>query len=124
MSVTYKKLANDTIVATYDLQQEKDWGAPRLSRIFNFTAQQVVTLYERGGMQEYTIPRGSDYGSNSTGRSVAVTSAMQVQNFDDLPNQDDIAQMHAELVRRGGKPPALENIIGRLNKTKPGLKKG
>ena len=47
---------------------------------------------------------------------------MQVQNFDDLPNQDDIAQMHAELTKRGGKPPELEKILGRLNKSKPGLK--
>ena len=122
MSVQYKKLAPDTIAASYNLQQDKDWGAPRLSRIFNFTAQQVITLYERGGIQDYTIPAGSNYGSSSTGRSAAVTSAMQVQNFDDLPNQDDIAQMHAELTKRGGKPPELEKILGRLNKSKPGLK--
>jgi len=122
MTVSYKKIADDVIAATYDLQQDKDWGAPRISRIFNFTAQQVVTLYERGGLQEYTIPKGSDYGSSSTGRSVAVTAAMQVQNFDELPNQDDIAQMHAALIREGGQPPALENILGRLNKSKPGLK--
>lgn len=122
MTVTYKKLADDTIAATYDLQQDKDWGAPRLSRIFNFTAQQVITLYERGGITEYTIPKGYNYGSDSKGRSVAVTSAMQVQNFDELPNQEDIAQMHAELVKRNGKPPALEKILGRLDKSKPGLK--
>jgi hypothetical protein len=122
MSVSYKKLANDVIAVTYDLQQDKDWGTPRLSRIFNFTAQQVVTLYERGGAEEYTIPKGSEYGSSSKGRSVAVTSAMQVQNFDELPNQDDIVHMHAELKKRGGKPPSLENILGRLNKLKPGLK--
>lgn len=122
MSVQYNKLADDTIAATYDLQQDKEWGAPRLSRIFNFTAQQVITLYERGGIQDYTIPAGSNYGSSSTGRSVAVTSSMQIQNFDDLPNQDDIAQMHAALTELGGKPPSLEKILGRLNKSKPGLK--
>ncbi len=122
MAVSYKKLADDVIAATYDLQQDKDWGAPRLSRIFNFTAQQVITLYERGGIQDYTIPAGSNYGSSTTGRSAAVTAAMQVQNFDELPNQDDIAKMHVELTKRGGKPPSLENILGRLNKSKPGLK--
>ena len=122
MSVQYNKLADDTIAATYDLQQDKEWGAPRLSRIFNFTAQQVITLYERGGIQDYTIPAGSNYGSSSTGRSAAVTSSMQIQNFDDLPNQDDIAQMHAALTALGGKPPSLEKILGRLNKSKPGLK--
>lgn len=122
MTVTYRKLADDVISASYDLTEEKDWGGPRLRRIFNFTAQQVVTLYERGGTQEYTIPKGSEYGSNSTGRSVAVTSAMQVQNFDELPNQDDIAAMHGKLKELNGKPPALDAILGRLNKPKPGLK--
>lgn len=122
MTVRYKKLADDVISASYDLAEEKDWGAPRLRRIFNFTAQQVVTLYERGGTESYTIPAGSNYGSSSKGYSAAVTSAMQVQNFDDLPNQDDIAAMHGQLKKLGGKPPALDTILGRLNKPKPGLK--
>lgn len=122
MTVRYKKLADDVISASYDLAEEKDWGAPRLRRIFNFTAQQVVTLYERGGKLSYDIPQGYNYGSGTTGYNAAVTSSMQVQNFDDLPNQDDIAAMHGQLKELGGKPPALDTILGRLNKPKAGLK--
>lgn len=115
----YRRIAPDTLAVVMPLDTgQNDWGAPRLTRIFNFTARQVTTLYERGGLQEYTIPRGSDYGSDKKGYSAAVTSALQIHDFNDLPNPDEITRMHRELVRRGGKPPALTEVLpGNIGKT-------
>lgn len=115
MNTTYHRIAADTIAAVTPLAigQEKDnWGAPRLMRIFNFTARQVTTLYERGGIQKYTIPAPTTYGSDKAGYSAAVTSSMEIHNFHDLPNPDEIRQMHERLVKAGGKPPALDDIMG------------
>jgi len=115
----YKKLAADTLSVAYDLSETDDWGSPRLSRIFNFTAQQVVTLYERGGLKKYKQPE-TDYDSQNA-FAAAVTSAMQVQNFADLPNQAEIAPLHKKLIELGGTPPALETILHKLDKPRPAL---
>ncbi len=118
-SPLYKKLADDTLSVSYDLSNADDWGNPSLSRIFNFTAQQVVTLYERGGLKKYRQPE-TDYDSQNAFAS-AVTSSMQVQNFADLPNQAEIAPLHAKLIELGGKPPALETVLHKLDKPRPAL---
>lgn len=115
----YKKLADDTLSVSYDLSEADDWGSPRLSRIFNFSAQQVVTLYERGGLKKYKQPE-TDYDSQNA-FAAAVTSSMQVQNFADLPNQTEISSMHAKLTEMGGKPPALDQILHQLDKPRPAL---
>lgn len=123
MNTTYQRLASDTIAAITPLNigQEKDnWGTPRLMRVFNFTARQVTTIYERGGIQKYTIPAASSY-SDKTGYSAAVTSSMEIHNFHDLPNPDEIRQMHERLVKAGGKPPALDDVMGKgIGKTRKG----
>ena len=121
MNTTYHRLATDTIAAVTPLMigQEKDnWGTPRLMRVFNFTARQVTTIYERGGIQKYTIPAASSY-SDKTGYSAAVTSSMDIHDFKDLPNPDEIRQMHERLVKAGGKPPPLEEAMGGKGIGKP-----
>ncbi|MDP2206729.1 MAG: hypothetical protein Q8K65_10545 [Alphaproteobacteria bacterium] len=128
MTTEYHRIDETTIAAVSSLgfdKDKKDWGAPRLTRIFNFTARQVVTLYERGGIQSYTIPPGSNYGNSSTGYSAAVTSAMQMQDFKDLPNPAEIAEMHERLGKMGGKPPPLEDVMPStgIDKPRPGLKR-
>lgn len=113
MTTEYHVIDRATIAAVTSLvfDEKKDWGAPRLTRVFNFTARQVMTIYERGGIQNYTIPPGSNYGSSSTGYSAAVTSSMHVQDFKDLPNPAEIADMHERLSRKGGSPPPLDEVM-------------
>lgn len=127
MTTEYHVIDRATIAAVTSLvfDEKKDWGAPRLTRVFNFTARQVMTIYERGGIQNYTIPPGN-YGGSSTGYSAAVTSSMHVQDFKDLPNPEEIAGMHEMLLRKGGNPPPLEEVMpaaNGLDKPRGGLKR-
>lgn len=124
--MTYHLVDKTTIAVVSSLAfDKKDWGTPRLTRIFNFTARQVVTLYERGGTQNYTIPAGTQYGSSSTGYSAAVTSSMQIHDFKDLPNPAEIAEMHERLQKAGGKPPPLDEVLppSGIDKPRPALKR-
>ncbi len=117
----YHRIDPTTLAVVSSLAHDKsDWGAPRLTRIFNFISRQVTTIYERGVLQEYTIPKHTDYGSSSKGYSAAVTSSMQIHDFKDLPNPDEIVQMHAKLRERGGKPPPLDEVMQGI----PQMKKG
>lgn len=105
----YKKLDDYTLQAVTDMSDPaKDWGAPRLSRIFNFRAREVITLYERGGLKDFTIPGSGNY-SSKTGYAAAVTSAMTSRSFADFESPEELEAMHAELTRLGGKPPPLDN---------------
>ncbi|HYD19060.1 MAG TPA: hypothetical protein VEF76_11325 [Patescibacteria group bacterium] len=106
---TYRRLDENTLLARTDLAEGKEWGGARISRLFNFKARQLTTIYERGGTQEFKIPDG--HYSSTPGYAAAVTSSMTVQNFRDLEGSDEIAEMHAKLVDLGGKPPALNEIL-------------
>lgn len=118
----YRKLNDYTLKATESLSEnDEEWGAPRLSRIFNFKSQQVTTLYERGGIKEYRIPRGGSSYSTETGYTAAVTGSFQIQNFSDIEGDEEIVTMHRILVEKGGKPPSLENALPRLGKKRAGL---
>jgi hypothetical protein len=117
MTTEYHQIDDTTIAVASSLAfDKKDWGAPRLMRIFNFTARQVVTLYERGGTQNFSLPRGPHEYSNSTGYTAAVTSSMQMHDFKDLPNPAEIAEMHERLRKMGGNPPPLEDVMKTLGK--------
>lgn len=112
---TFKRLDDSTLLARTDLADAKEWGGARISRIFNFKARQLTTIYERGGTQEFQIPDG--HYSSKTGYTAAVTSAMTVQNFRDLEGTEEIAEMHTKLTSLGGKPPKLDDVLpGQLNK--------
>jgi hypothetical protein len=107
--MNFKKLDDVTLQATETLgEKPHDWGSPQLRRIFNFRSRQVTTIYERGGLQSFNLPRGSY--NNETGYAAAVTSSMQVQNFRDIEGQEEIAFMHEKLVKLGGRPPALDDL--------------
>ena len=108
MSASYKKLDDFTLQSIVSLAESTgEWGAPRLRKIFNFRAREVITIYERGGIQDFTIPGSGSY-SSKTGYSAAVTSAMSSRNFADYETPDELVAMRQELVQRGGKPPALD----------------
>lgn len=105
----YNILDDSTLVVTQELPTRKA-GAPTLSRIFNFKARQLITLYEAGQKDTLTIPY-SKYGDKmAAGHTSAFTSSMQVQNFSDLDNAEELAEMHEKLTTLGGKPPPLENL--------------
>lgn len=109
---TYRMLNDYTIKATDDLTESREeWGQPRLSRIFNFRARQITTLYERGGTREFQIPRGGSSFATETGYTAAVAGAMQIQNFSDLESGDEVAEMHKKLADLGGNPPPLEEVL-------------
>ena len=112
---TFKRLDDSTLLARTDLAEAKEWGGARISRIFNFKARQLTTIYERGDLKEFQIPNGNY--SAKTGYTAAVTSSMTVQNFRDIEGTEEIAEMHAKLVSLNGRPPKLEDVLpGQLNK--------
>ena len=79
-----------------------------LTRLFNFKAQQVTTIYR-------------EWISYS---EATVTAQMSTQGFGDIPGKDELRDMHDRLVALGGKPPSLEKIFGELDKTAAFPKKG
>jgi len=124
MNAEYDMLDPVTLRVSYDMGREgdggnDDWGAPRLSRIFNFEARQLITLYERGGRQDFQIP--GEYSSR-TGYTVGVTSSMQVQNFSELDDATEILRLHGKLTEMGGTPPAVDDLAATMDKKRPVLR--
>lgn len=68
-----------------------------ICEIFNFRARQVITSTEKL--------------AQTTSSRVASSGGTVIQNFRDIEGADDIIAAHAELVRQGGKPPALEDVL-------------
>lgn len=113
---TFKRLDESSLLVRTDLAEAKEWGGARISRIFNFKARQLTTIYERGGVSEFKQPRG-EYSNYEMALVPAVTSSMTVQNFRDIEGTEEIAEMHAKLVSLNGRPPKLEDVLpGQLNK--------
>lgn len=74
----------------------------RITRTFNFLAAQVT-------MQTRDITyQGGGY---KTGGSSGVASTVTVQNFDDFQSKAEIRLMHEELVKLGGRPPAIDSLL-------------
>jgi hypothetical protein len=69
-----------------------------VAEIFNFRARQVTTT---------TAMASHNYDAAKN----VFTGSTVIQNFRDIESHDDIAAAHAELVRLGGKPPALDEIF-------------
>lgn len=120
MEEKFKKLNDYTLQVSVDMSPEDSdisYHTHRersaLTRVFNFRAAQVTTI-----MQQSSYIACSYHYEGGAG--VANASQMSVQNFDDVQSQMEIDFMHAKLKELGGKPPALEQLRGGLNK-KPGL---
>lgn len=73
------------------------WRENILSRTFNFAAGEVITV--------------SELTAKYTSYPLQISTNMTTQNFSDCGRTDEIAAAHAELVRQGGKPPALEDVL-------------
>lgn len=107
-------------------------GAPQQQRIDDhtlFESTSVVTRNDDSWFREQRICREFNFLSRQRTTSVEFTlwnkksqhqstgAAVTVDNFRDIEGQEEIARAHALLVRLGGKPPALEEVIGAAAKT-------
>ncbi|HEX2753074.1 MAG TPA: hypothetical protein VHP34_08250 [Alphaproteobacteria bacterium] len=80
-----------------------------LTRVFNFEAAQITTI---GTSATVTYPRPGYSGGSGTSDSMQVV----VTDFADLSSSRELQRMHAQLKKMGGKPPALDDIIGGIHK--------
>lgn len=85
-----------------------------LTRIFNFESAQITTI---GTSATVTIPKPGYSGGSGASDSMQVT----ITDFADLPSTTELARMHAKLKKLGGKPPALEEVLGNNLGKKTGL---
>lgn len=85
-----------------------------LTRIFNFESAQVTTI---GTSATVTMPKPGYSGGSGVSDSMQVT----ITDFADISSTTELARMHAKLKKLGGKPPALEEVLGNNLGKKPGL---
>lgn len=85
-----------------------------LCRYFNFASKQITVIYSNEKTTSTKAYSAPDYirqfggkSDVSTSSAIALTSQMQIQNFADIPSQDEIKLMHAKLKDMGGNPPTL-----------------
>ena len=69
-------------------------GGARLTRIFNFEAEQMTTIL-------------TDVMQDPIGGSTALSTQMIIQNFKDIESDAELRKIHKYLTEQGGKPPAL-----------------
>lgn len=103
---TYSKEDDYTLLAVSNVPE-----GGKLCRYFNFAAGEITTVYHQKAEMKNTEGQAYREYSISTSVSVALTSQMSTRKFSELDSFNEIALMHAELVKRGGKPPLLEDII-------------
>lgn len=75
----------------------------RITRTFNFLAAQVTTQ-----TRDITYQGGGYKSGGSSGVAATVT----IQNFDEFQSKAEIRLMHEELVKLGGHPPAIDEVLG------------
>lgn len=106
---TYKKVNDYTL----DVTEPFGPGNGTLSRVFNFAAATVTTLYRE---------REKDTAYNG-GLAISLTSQMNIMKFSDFDSIIEIEDMRKVLVEKGGKPPELDPLLTRrLPKNKLGDK--
>lgn len=111
MPTQYTKQNPYTLMATDEVP-----GGGTLSRYFNFAAGQVITIFREKAEMKENIKAYQSSGGNAVAASVALTSQIHVQKFSEFDSTAEIEMMHAELVRRGGKPPPLNELPGKAKK--------
>lgn len=105
MATQYQKEDDYTLLVTNTLPT-----GGTVSRLFNFAAQHVTTVFrERAELQKDVLTYASN-GGNAVARAVALTSQMQIQKFSEFDSRAEIEILRAELVKRGGHPPEPEAL--------------
>jgi hypothetical protein len=115
MPTQYQKEDDYTLLVTNKLP-----GGGEITRLFNFAAQQVTTIFHEKAEMSAEKSAYASTGGVSVARAVALTSQMQVQKFSDFESQAELELMRQELIKRSGKPPELGETLG---KTKPSITK-
>lgn len=93
----FEKINDYTLCASTELGHNAAWSH-KLTRVFNFKAAQVTTVYR-------------EWISNSNGSTV--TSQMSLQNFSDVESQEEIRDMREKLIELGGNPPPFGAELGK-----------
>lgn len=112
MPTQYTKQNPYTLLATDEVP-----GGGTLSRYFNFAAEQVTTIFREKAELQDSVKTYQSAGGNAVAASVALTSQIHIQKFSEFDSTAEIELMHAELVRRGGKPPSLNELPGKQKRT-------
>jgi hypothetical protein len=110
MGTTQQKIDANTLCEITSIVTKNDdswYREQRLCREFNFLARQRTTSVE------FTL-------WNKVSKVQSTGAALTVENFRDIEGQEEIARAHAALVKLGGNPPALEEVLA--SAVKPGLK--
>lgn len=85
--------SNDYTLVVSQVYATEKLSKPTLVKVFNFAAQEVTMIYERG------------YAKDGMGVSFSVAST--TRNFSELDSLAEVEMMHAKLKDLGGKPPEL-----------------
>jgi hypothetical protein len=108
MTKIFQQLGDQSISVTTIFPQiegikgaNMNWGQAHLRKIFNFASREVVTLYERGGLSNENY-------QNAAG---AMTSSMDIRNFENIEGKDEIKEAYDELKKRKGKLAELEEYL-------------
>jgi hypothetical protein len=106
LPMTYTKQNEFTLLETTEVP-----GGGTLCRYFNFAAATITTIFRERAMEKDSRSAGSYDGGVSVAIGLALTSQMQIQKFSELDSSREIALLHGELVKRGGAPPPLEDVL-------------
>ncbi|MBI1214455.1 MAG: hypothetical protein GC185_01390 [Alphaproteobacteria bacterium] len=102
MEEEFNKVGDYTLRVDFE-QYKGKYKYEGYTKMFNFLARQVTTTHRDWVCEG----RGS-----SSGGSAAVSAQTRVESFDDLPSTAEVKYMYNKLVELGGKPPALEEVLG------------
>ncbi len=105
MQEEFNRVGDYTLRVDFNRHEETRDGVQKCdgyTKLFNFMSRQVTTIH-RDWLWE---GRGGDAAGTSS-----LSSATNIQSFDDLPSDNEIKYMHAKLMALEGKPPALEDVL-------------
>lgn len=111
----FDKLNDYTLVVSLHEKRREDGSLYKpsmtiehtLTRTFNFLAGQVTTLTQDRIYQSI---------DDKAGGSAAVAVTNHIQNFSDIQSSKEIELMHGNLIKLGGKPPALGDVLKTIDK--------
>ena len=82
-------------------KNDEDWFRENnICQEFNFLARQRRTTVE------FIL-------WNKKSKETSVSVSTTISNFRDIEGEDEIRRAHTALVRLGGRPPSLEDVLGR-----------
>lgn len=99
-------------------------GGGTLTRLFNFASGTITTVFREKVYEKDSVKQYNSQGGAGIAIGVALTSQMHVQKFSELDSLYEVAALHAELLKQGGSPPPLEDIVNMNVTTGKDIKAG